>query len=425
MYEINNSNFDIRDVGQKMNIKFKYGNQQLSFGFPLKTVAPQFSEPAFAISKEQFENDLLKFLPAEPEKYIKVAIVVSDKTRLCGYPEYLPWITAILLQKGTLKENITFYIAYGTHARQTEAESLAGYGNTYSDFRFVHHDCTDISLFADRGRTSRNTTVVFRKDILDSTLLITFGSISHHYFAGYGGGRKMLFPGLASKLAVYQNHGLFLDIPNRRLHPGCQPGNLDGNPLAEDLKEIDAFAPDKISIHGILNSSGKVCRLIIGNSYNDFLGACKVHDSYYRYSGSEQFDLVVASGGGYPKDINFIQAHKSVHHAAAFVKDGGKLIVLLECIDKIGSNFFLKYLEAGGFNEAFGILEKNYEGNGGTALSMMQKSKRIQIFMLTSLDESVCKTLGVLKVSEPAIQQLIDEENGTIAAIANASMLVK
>ncbi|HEX2396206.1 MAG TPA: hypothetical protein VHI78_12735, partial [Bacteroidales bacterium] len=232
-------------------------------------------------------------------------------------------------------------------------------------------------------------------------------------------------PGLASKLAVYHNHGLFLDIPNRRLHPGCQPGKLDGNPLAEDLKEIDTYSPDKISIHGILNSSGKVCQLIIGKFYDDFLGACKVHDSYYRYNGSEQFDLVVASGGGYPKDINFIQAHKSVHHAAAFVKDGGKLILLLECIDKIGSNFFIKYLEAGGFDAAFSILEKNYEGNGGTALSMIQKSKRIRIFMLTSLDESACKTLGVSRVTAPDIQQLINDEKGTIAAIANASLLVK
>lgn len=235
----------------------------------------------------------------------------------------------------------------------------------------------------------------------------------------------MLFPGLASKVAVYHNHGLFLDRPNRRLHPGCQPGNLDGNPLAEDLREIDSFSPSKISIHGILNASGKVCRLMIGNSYNDFLEACRVHDSYYRYKETDQFDLVVASGGGYPKDINFIQAHKSVHHAAAFVKDGGNLIVLLECIDKIGSDYFMKYLDAGSFEAAFSILEKNYEGNGGTALSMMQKTRRIHIHMVTSLDEATCKTLGVTKITESRVREIIDNENGSIAAISNASMLVK
>jgi len=405
-------------------MKLKYGNQKLAFEFPSQTVTPHFGEPEFEISREQFEKDISAFLPADKNKYRNVAVVVSDKTRLCGYTEYLPWLTEILTERGSRNDEITFYIAYGTHARQTEEESLTSYGITYNKFRFVHHDCTDVSIFSDCGASSRGTRVSIRKDILHSSLLITFGSISHHYFAGYGGGRKMLFPGLASKLSVYHNHGLFLDIENRMLHQGCQPGKLDGNPLAEDLKEIDALAPKKISIHGILNASGKVCRLMIGSTYDDFLDACKVHDSYYRYPDDRQFDLVVASGGGYPKDINFIQAHKSVHNAAAFVRDGGNLIMLLECIDKIGSNYFLKYLQAGSFDAAFDLLEKNYEGNGGTALSMMQKTRRIQIHLLTTLDESLCKTLRVTKVTADTIQQMIRNEKGSIAAIANASILV-
>jgi hypothetical protein len=137
------------------------------------------------------------------------------------------------------------------------------------------------------------------------------------------------------------------------------------------------------------------------------------------------FDLVIASSGGYPKDINFIQAHKSVHHAAAFVKDGGQLIILSECIDKIASDYFMKYFEAGSFDAAFDMLGKNYEGNGGTALSMMLKTERIRIHMLTSLDGATCKTLGVNKVTKYDAQQIIDAEKGSVAVIRNASMLVR
>ena len=408
-----------------MLLPLKYGKQQLSFDFQENTQIPRFTEPEYDIDKVTFRNNLIKYFPANKEAFERVAVVVSDKTRLCGYPEYLPWLTGLLEEQGAGKQNITFYIAYGTHARQTEEESLNSYGDTYRDYRFVHHDGTDISVFESCGTTQRGTPVAIRRDILKSTLVITFGSISHHYFAGYGGGRKMLFPGLASKVAVYHNHGLFLDRSNRSLAAGCQPGNLEGNPLAEDLKEIDTYAPPKISIHGILDASGKVCRLLTGNSYEDFVGACKVHDQYYRYTHKEQFDLVVASAGGYPKDINFIQAHKAVHHAAAFVKDGGRLIIFCECIDRIGSNYFLKYLEAGSFEAAFSILEKNYEGNGGTALSMMLKTKRIHIHMMTTLDEATCKILGVTKVDADEIREIISLEKGSIAAIRNASMLVR
>jgi nickel-dependent lactate racemase len=408
-----------------MDLTLKYGRGSVAFTFPEYTHIPEYREPAYEINKAEFILDFNQHLPSGSANYLNVAVVVSDKTRLCGYPEYLPWLVEVLATYGAKKENITFYIAYGTHARQTEEESLNSYGQVYKDYRFVQHDCTDVAAFENRGATSRGTPVAIRKDILQSSLLITFGSISHHYFAGYGGGRKLLFPGLALKEAVYHNHGLFLDLKNRTLSNGCQPGKLEGNPLAEDLKEIDDFMPPKISVHGILNSSGKVCRLITGKSYEDFTAACRVHDSYFRYAGEELYDLVVASGGGYPKDINFIQAHKAVHHSAAFVRDGGTLIVLTECIDRIGSNYFMKYLETGSFEAAFSLLERHYEGNGGTALSMMTKTSRIKILMLTLLDDASCHNLGVTKVSEFEIRQIIANEKGSIAAIRNASMLVR
>jgi len=408
-----------------MNTQLKYGRVEITLDLPHSVIMPEFSEPEFAIDKKKFMDDLAGFLPAEKERYRNIAVVVSDKTRLCGYPEYLPWITELLHQKGAGKENISFYIAYGTHPPQSEEESICTYGDIYREYKFIHHNCRDESVFEISGITKRGTPVTIRKDILLSTLILTFGAISHHYFAGYGGGRKMLFPGLASRQAVYQNHSLFLDKKTRLLSTGCQPGNLTGNPLAEDLEEIDTFMPPKISIHGILNSSGKVCRLMAGNTYSDFEEACRIHDSYYRYTPQHEFNLVVASSGGYPKDINFIQAHKSVHHAAAFVKDGGTLLMLSECIDKIGSDYFMQYLKAGSFEAAFSMLETKYEGNGGTALSMMGKTKRIRICMLTSLSEEDCNTLGVTKITADEIRQIIAAEKRIMAVIRNASILVK
>jgi nickel-dependent lactate racemase len=183
--------------------------------------------------------------------------------------------------------------------------------------------------------------------------------------------------------------------------------------------------PYRISIHGILNTSGTVCRLMISDSYTGFKAACKVHDSFYRIRTATQFSLVVASSGGYPKDINFIQAHKSVHHAAAFVKQGGTLVMLSECRDNIGSDYFLQFLEAGSYEAAFSILTKKYEGNGGTALSMLEKTNRINIYMLTSLSHEICRILQVKKVTVPEINDLLAAEKGSVAVIKNASILVK
>ncbi len=408
-----------------MNSELKYGRSIIKLKFPDKSEFLEVKEPEFDISKDRFQKELSSALPSDSASYTNVGIVISDKTRLCGYPEYLPWITEVLRFKGAKKENITCYIAYGTHPKQTEEESLNSYGETYRNYQFVHHDCNDEEALIRLGETFRGTPVIVRKDVLESTLLITYGAISHHYFAGYGGGRKLFFPGLADRRAIYRNHSLFLDPNTRKLAEGCQPGLLEGNPIAEDLKEIDGYMPSRISVHGILNSKGKVNKLLVGNNYGDFESACREHDSYYRSGIKKQYDLVIASSGGYPKDINFIQGHKSIHHAAAFVRDGGRLIVLCECIDGIGSNYFMKFLEAGSFEKAFNMLEENYEGNGGTALSMMTKTRRINIHMHTNLTASECSILNVSKVGSREIQKIIDSESGSIAVIGNASLLVR
>jgi nickel-dependent lactate racemase len=408
-----------------MKSSLRYGNGVLTFDVPDNSVFLQIREPEYTINKESFCTNFMFRLSVSERDYGNVGIVVSDKTRLCGYPNYLPWIVDMLQQSGAKKENITFYIAYGTHPRQTDEESVNAYGKIYYKYPFIHHDCSDEAAMITLGTTQRGTPVTLRRDVLQSSLLITFGAISHHYFAGFGGGRKLLFPGLGGRESVHHNHSLFLNMTEQRLEPGCRCGILEGNPIAEDLLEIENKLPQRISVHGILDSHGKVCQLHIGSAYGDFLGACNQHNTYYKCQSDVSYDCVVASAGGYPKDINFIQAHKSIHNAASFVKDGGTLIILAECIDGVGTNTFLPLFREGGWDKVFERLSNKYEGNGGTALAMMEKTGRIHIHMVTSFDEETCDLMSVLKTDADGVNEMIQKNKGTIAIIENASMLIK
>ena len=408
------------------NIEFKYGNGFYAIEVPKNADNLSIREPELHISLEKFTDDFSLHLPKNVSSCKAVSIVVADKTRLCDYKTYLPWILDILLQKGIQPRQIQFFIAYGTHAGQSDKECLNAYGDIYQKYRFIHHDCNDKSLFAYLGNTHRGTMIHVRKDILESDLIITFGALSHHYFAGYGGGRKLLFPGLGYKPDIYQNHGLFLDKDLKKLSSGCRPGNLENNPLAEDLKQIDdVIETQRVSIHGILDSKARVCQLIVGNTYDDFLSACKRLDPFYKFSTEKQYDLVIASCGGFPKDINFIQAHKAINNAAMFVKDKGSLIVLSECIDGIGSDTFMEYFDNQDFARAFDILKADYQGNGGTALSMMAKTGRINIFIKTSLDGKTCHKIGITKIKINIIQPLVKVLKKDMACIENASLLIR
>lgn len=408
-------------------IEFKYGKTIVPLELPYKTQVLSISEPAFEINQKKFAKDFSSSLPSGVSDYKTVSIVLADKTRLCGYKTYLPGVLNMLHQRGIKKKQITFFIAYGTHRKQSEDECLNAYGEIYQNYRFIHHDCDDKRLFTYLGKTDSGTKVNVRNDILKSELIISFGALSHHYFAGYGGGRKLLFPGLGYKPDIYQNHGLFLDKNKKTLSSGCRPGNLEDNPLAMDLEQIDGFIKTKrVSIHGILNSKGIVCQLIVGKTVNEFLTACNTLDSFYKAETSRQYGLVIASCGGFPKDINFIQAHKAINNAAMFVKDKGILVVLAECRDDLGSDAFIEYFNYPGFIEAFNALEADYKGNGGTALSMMAKTKRINIFLKTTLDDKVCKKIGVKTIEDTYIQTLIKKfQPDDIATIENASVLIK
>jgi len=406
-------------------LAIKYGSQEVPLAFKKETLRLSHREPSVSVNPDTLRDLLAAQLPLTGSGVSDVGIVVADKTRLCEYPTYLPVLTGFLLEAGIRSSEITFYIAYGTHAPQSEAECMESYGETYKQFRFVHHNSKEEDSLQTLGTTSRGTSIRVAKQVLQHDLLISFGAILHHYFAGYGGGRKLLFPGLAAYESILQNHRLFLDFNTRTPATGCKSGQLDHNPLALDLEEINRALPPRVEIHALLNSQKQVCELYTGTNYDDFREVCQRYDHFFRSSEVQQYDLVVASAGGYPKDINFIQAHKSIHNAASFVKNGGKLVIFVECRDGIGNPDFMEIFRWGGRERIFEHLEVAYKNNAGTALSMLEKSERIDLQMVTTLSEADCELMGASRCAAEDVQKIIDLEQGSVAVLENAGMLYR
>lgn len=407
-----------------ISIALPYGTQRIAFHLESHPEVLQVHEPTALIDETLFRSRLRRFLETVELDLARPAVVVADRTRLCGYPRYLPVLLDALTAAGAAMHRLKIFIAYGTHGRQSRAQSQKAYGAVYDQPVWVHHQCDDPSLFVELGATRRGTPVRLRRDIMDAGGLITFGAITHHYFAGFGGGRKLVFPGLGERGAIHSNHGLFLDRARRCLAAGCRSGRLDGNPLAEDLAEVETFRPADLAVHAILNSRGQVCDLLVGRGVDHFHAACAAAGDGCRVSGGP-YDLVLAACGGFPKDINFIQSHKAIHHAAAFVRDGGRLIVLAQCADGVGSDTFLPWFALGGWDAAFDRLSERYVGNGGTALAMMEKLRRIRIGVMTDLDPLAAERIGFDRLSEDQARREVLAHRGSLAVIPNASLVMR
>ena len=183
------------------------------------------------------------------------------------------------------------------------------------------------------GDTSRGTPVLINKHICDVDHIIMTGTIVHHYFSGYGGGRKAIFPGVSGMETIRVNHSFMLD-PNAGL------GRTVGNPVYEDQMEGTAMFAKGRSLflfNAILNAEHEFLKIFAGNYVTAHQEACKFVDEVYGVPIEEEADVVIVSAGGYPKDINIYQLQKTMDNAWCAVKEGGTIIVLGECEEGSGS----------------------------------------------------------------------------------------
>ena len=107
------------------------------------------------------------------------------------------------------------------------------------------------------------------------------------------------------------------------------------------------------------------------------------------------------SCGGFPHDINMIQAHKALEAASHACTDGGTIILLAECIDGSGGPIFLNGSRRDSEALAERLCEK-YQVNGQTAWSLLKKTEKFDVRVVTDLDESVTRKMKMRKTENLA-----------------------
>ncbi|MEM3816439.1 MAG: lactate racemase domain-containing protein, partial [Candidatus Bathyarchaeia archaeon] len=153
-----------------------------------------------------------------------ICIVVSDYTRATPNRVLLSPIIKSLKSAGVKDREMKVLVAYGLHKpapRDLTLEFLGG--NIIGDIDVIDHDAESESELVYVGETSFGTRLSVNRHLIDSDLIILTGLIEPHFFAGYSGGRKAILPGVASKEAIFNNHG-FKMIMN----PLARYGVLEG-----------------------------------------------------------------------------------------------------------------------------------------------------------------------------------------------------
>jgi nickel-dependent lactate racemase len=179
-------------------------------------------------------------------------------------------------------------------------------------------------------------------------------------------------------------------------HPKAVTGSLEGNPVHEAMLEACGKRPPSFILNTVLGPEKKIIAAFAGEWCSAHLEGCRFYAEIFSAPIKERADLVVVSCGGFPKDINMIQSHKSMEYASRALKPGGVMILLAECRDGYGNATFFNWFGYRTCQELESALRKRYEINGQTAWSVKEKAERFRIVLVSQLPPEEVRTMGMI-----------------------------
>jgi nickel-dependent lactate racemase len=269
----------------------------------------------------------------------RVSIAVPDETRQMPVRKILGiLLKTIYSALPDLKPSaLTIVIGAGLHPpSDSETEDRIAPPEITTGCRVVQHDAFTARMI-DFGVTKRGTPVRINADFAEADLKIVIGQIDPHQFVGFTGGAKGAVIGCGAVESIEHNHGLMFD---EKAKVGC----LDGNPVREDINEAGVMAGVDMAVNVVLDAENNVVRLLCGEPVTVLNEGAKTCAALYGVPLEHKYDIVIASCGGYPKDITLYQAQKGLNLASQALKQGGKILLFASCSQGVGDETYFDYI---------------------------------------------------------------------------------
>ena len=324
-----------------------------------------------------------------------VVVVVSDLTRARGTEALLPLCVDYLERLGVERSSLTVLVARGTHRRLTKEEKAFLKSDALVGVTVEEHDCDNSDSLSALMLTRRGTPVRVNSTLKRADGVILLSPVSFHYFAGFGGGRKLVLPGCADRAAIMANHRLSLaDTQPVRLQTGCWPGQLDDNPVHEDMCEAVEALGNVVSINFFSDSQGNVAFINAGDPVRAHRGACDAFKVLHFNTVDEPYDVMILGAGGHPYDLNLMQSHKAIRHASGAMRDGATILYFASCTEGVGS----ESLDAAVHkpkDDFLRVAYEEYDLNNQTAVSLLDLVTKFDIGMVSAMNVDTLLSCGI------------------------------
>jgi nickel-dependent lactate racemase len=204
---------------------------------------------------------------------------------------------------------------------------------------------------------------------------------------------------------------------------------LEQNPVRQDLEEAISFCPIDFILNVVLDEKKNIVKAVAGDFIQAHREGAKFLDSLYLKEIEKKADIVIASQGGYPKDLNLYQTQKALDNALGAVNKGGVIILVGSCKEGFGEKVFQEWMESAP-NPEFLVerIKKDFQLGGHKAAAIALTLTEADIYLVSEMDKNIVKNIfmqpfdGAQKALKAAFEKMGSEASVLIMPFAGSTL---
>jgi len=393
------------------NVELPYGKGTKRVSFPdrdrVTVRKPGGGEKDAPLSTSEIDRHLEDYLASEVQRCTsepspQLVLAIPDHTRDAAQAVFVERFVRMFRGCVTDRDGcLTILIGSGRHDaphgdqmdRLVPADVRALDG-----VRTVVHDAFREDELRSTGGTVDGTPIQLNKRIFGASLLVLYGRVTFHYLAGFGGGAKMLCPGLGGDGSIRAVHRRTLRAGGAREERRViGPGRYDGNPMQEAIRHVYRLL-DHLPMSGVQcvgTENARPVSLFSGSVLESHRRAIEAYEREHLLEVDGGYDLLLLTPGGAPVDVDLIQSHKALQHTRELYDEETCVILFAACPDGFGADKLEAWLRRGDASRLRQDLQTSFEVYGRTAMALREITEDTQLLLVTDADVTRLRECGL------------------------------
>jgi nickel-dependent lactate racemase len=294
------------------------------------------------LTSEEFEATVRDGLQAMQVDGRRVLALIPDGTRTMPMPLMFDILEREL---GPRVASLDYLVALGTHAPMTDGQLTAHVGrsvvNGVADGRNIFNHrwddpssfvtlgtipASDIAAITD-GKLSQDVPVALNRLVTEYDHILICGPVFPHEVAGFSGGAKYLFPGIAAPGIIHFTHWLGALITSYEII-----GTID-TPVRAVIDRAAAFLDTPVSLVALVTNHDGVAGVFCGDPRAAWREAARLSSRRHVVWVDSPFDRVVSVMPSMYADM--WTAAKGMYKIEPAMADGGEVIIYAPHVNEV------------------------------------------------------------------------------------------